>query len=346
MTSVQSHRKDEHVSLSEKFQHLTEPNDFDQIQLIHQSMPAIALNDVDISSTIAGLPVVTPFFIEAMTGGSEHTGQLNAQLAQISKDLNLAMASGSQGVAIKDSSLAATFSIIRQTNPDGILLSNIGASQTVEDAKQAIEMIEADAIQVHVNPAQELIMPEGDRDFTGWMTNIASLVTDLSKPVIVKEVGFGMSQETISHLIKAGVRHFDLSGKGGTNFAQIENFRRKEKDLSYLQDWGLSTVQSLLESQSFQPQAAFTASGGIRTPLDIVKAIALGATSVGVAGAIMHSLISDGIDDTEKLLSSWVIDIKRIMVLLGVKTIPELRNLKPIISLELMNYVNQRNLDY
>ncbi|GAK47886.1 isopentenyl diphosphate isomerase [Secundilactobacillus oryzae JCM 18671] len=344
MTSIQSHRKDEHVSLAEKFHDVTQPSDFDQVRFVNNALPEIDLADIDLSTTIAGHSVPFPLFIEAMTGGSERTGKLNQQLATIAKDLNLVMATGSQSVALKDASLATTFSIARETNPNGLLFGNVGAGTPPEAAKTAVEMISADALQIHLNPAQELIMPEGDRKFNGWLANIRHIHQAVDVPVVIKEVGFGLNQEVIGILIQNGIHDFDLGGRGGTNFAQIENFRRSDKALDYLQNWGISTVEALLESKPYQDQANFSASGGIRNPLDVIKALALGASSVGIAGVVLHTLITTGVEQTESMLTQWLKDLKRIMVLLGAKSITDLHQIQPIFSLELMNYMNQRHL--
>ncbi|MCZ6910247.1 MAG: alpha-hydroxy-acid oxidizing protein, partial [Rickettsia endosymbiont of Ixodes persulcatus] len=189
---------------------------------------------------------------------------------------------------------------------------------------------------------QEVVMPEGDKSFN-WIRNIKKIVENFPLPVIVKEVGFGMSHESIEKLKAVGVKYINLGGKGGTNFVQIENFRRPAKDMNYLEDWGLTTVQSLYEAQVV-PELNYIAAGGITSPLDVVKALYLGANAVGVASAILSYLIDNGREKTEKLLSEWIYGIKAIFVMLGVKNLTELRKSKIVISMELQNYLQQRKL--
>ncbi|RZH79778.1 type 2 isopentenyl-diphosphate Delta-isomerase, partial [Staphylococcus aureus] len=156
--------------------------------------------------------------------------------------------------ALRNHKMASSFDIVRKTNPEGIIFSNVGADVPADLAKQSVEMLQANALQVHVNSPQELVMPEGNRTFSNWMENLSEIVQTVDVPVIVKEVGFGMSRELIQDLKEIGVRYVDVSGRGGTNFVNIENERRQLKDMSYLQNWGQSTVESLLESKNLQNQ--------------------------------------------------------------------------------------------
>lgn len=168
-------------------------------------------------------------------------------------------------------------------NPEGMIFSNVGADVPVEKALEAVELLEAQALQIHVNSPQELVMPEGNREFVTWLDNIASIVSRVSVPVIIKEVGFGMSKELMHDLQQIGVKYVDVSGKGGTNFVDIENERRANKDMDYLSSWGQSTVESLLETTAYQSEISVFASGGLRTPLDAIKSLALGAKATGMS---------------------------------------------------------------
>jgi len=217
-----------------------------------------------------------------MTGGSPKTAIINHDLATVARETNLAMASGSISAGIKHPETQESFRIIRKTNPNGLIFANLGAEHSLENAKIAVDLLEANALQLHVNAPQELVMPEGERNFNGWLQNIEKIVANLEVPVIVKEVGFGMSQETIQQLIDVGVKTIDISGRGGTNFAQIENARRDQNDLNFTSDWGQSTAVSLLESYSLQNQVEILASGGIKTPMDMIKALSLGAKATGL----------------------------------------------------------------
>ncbi|CAI2596105.1 Isopentenyl-diphosphate delta-isomerase [Apilactobacillus kunkeei] len=345
MVSIQSHRKDEHVSLAIKFYNKTSHAGFDQLRFVHQGIPEISLDDIDTSTTIENIKMDFPIYIEAMTGGSEYTKKLNQKLARIAKSTGIAMATGSQSVALKDDSVASSFEIVRETNPNGIVFSNLGASADVSRAKAAVKMMNSNAIEIHINTPQEMIMPEGDREFN-WIENIKSIQEELDCPVIVKEVGFGMSKQTIQQLVNAGVKNINISGKGGTNFSKIENYRRKKQEMDYLEDWGQTTVESLLEAQPFKDKVNIIASGGIRTPLDAVKAIALGATSVGIAAPILYSLIKNGEEETIEFINDFIYGMKSTMTMLGAKNLSELQNKKLILNADLLSYVSQRGLSY
>ncbi|MGX7235579.1 type 2 isopentenyl-diphosphate Delta-isomerase [Enterococcus italicus] len=317
-------RKDEHVSLAKAF-HKDRPSDFDHVHLIHRSFPQVAVDDISITSEMASLPLKTPFFINAMTGGSEKTKQINEQLATLARETSLAMATGSVSIALKDPSVQDSFTIVRKTNPTGMILANVGAGSSLEQAQQAIDLLEANALQIHVNAPQELVMPEGDRDFRYWLEDIAKIASTLSIPVIVKEVGFGMTRETIQQLIDCGITSIDVSGQGGTSFTQIENARRKKREFGYLDSYGLSTVQSLLEANEVPYPYEFIASGGIRQAYDILKALALGANAVGISGTILTHLLTKGLDETILLVQQWQSELTTLYAMTGSKTTAQTR---------------------
>ncbi|NLR32487.1 type 2 isopentenyl-diphosphate Delta-isomerase [Levilactobacillus tujiorum] len=342
--SRHAHRKDEHLSLAEKFYEPRATSQFDQLRFIHQSLPEMSYDQVDLHTQLGPLTLPVPMMIEAMTGGSPRTGKVNAMLGRIAAATGMPVASGSQSIALKDARAVPTFSVLRENNPDGLIFANIGAGHSVAQARAAVEMLAADALEIHINAAQELVMPEGDRDFH-WLAEIGEIVAALDVPVIVKEVGFGMAHETLSQLVQVGVQYVDLGGRGGTNFAQIENFRRPEKELTYLAGWGQSTVESLLEARQV-PDLTVIATGGIRQPLDVAKALALGATVVGSAGHILHSLIKTDEATTTAQLLDWQVGLKTIMTLLGVQNVAELRQQRLLLSPELESYCRQRQLTY
>ncbi|MEJ6400604.1 type 2 isopentenyl-diphosphate Delta-isomerase [Nicoliella lavandulae] len=348
MISRHSHRKNEHVSLAKKFFQESASAGFEQLRFIHHGLPEITVKEVDPTTTLFNnqLQMQWPFYIEAMTGGSNETGKLNQQLAQIAHQTGVAMASGSESIALKDPSTANSFTVIRDANPTGIVFANMGAGHSLADAKQVVSLIDANALEVHINVAQEMIMPEGDREFN-WIAELTDIVSHAPVPVIIKEVGFGMDQATIKQLVQSvGAKAINISGRGGTNFATIENFRRKHKDLDYLADWGQTTVESLLEAQAFKTDVDLIASGGIKTPLDIAKAIALGANAVGIAGTILNQLIQNGPEKTIEMIKDWQTGLITIMTMLGCRTIQDLQNEKLLLSPELINYIQQRRIKY
>lgn len=338
-------RKDEHISLAKAF-HKEKMNDFDQIRFVHHSFSEIAKDDVDISTSFLDFSFKQPFYINAMTGGSDRAKEINQQLGIIARETGVMVATGSVNAALKNPDLAETYQIMRKENPDGVILANIGAGLSLEEAKRAVDLFHADGLQIHVNIPQELVMPEGDRNFHGWLDNIEDIVSSLSVPVIVKEVGFGMSSETIEQLVWRGVKTVDVSGQGGTSFTQIENARRKKRELAFLTDWGQSTALSLLESTNWQRELTVLASGGVRQSLDIVKALSLGAKSVGVAGTILNQLMTNSLEETIELVHQWEDELKMLYTLLGKKTTNELVTTDIIFSSEIIHWCESRGIAY
>ncbi|ENI8958915.1 type 2 isopentenyl-diphosphate Delta-isomerase [Listeria monocytogenes] len=343
---LRERRKDEHVALGVKQNEQLAPSSLEDIQLIGTSIPRYNVKDIDLTTTIVGTNVPFPFYINAMTGGSRHTKKINAELAEIASEVAIPMAVGSQSAALKNSSLIDTYKIVREINPNGMILANISPEVALQEGLRAIEMLEADALQIHINPAQELVMQEGDRSFSHWLTRIEEYVKLSPVPVVVKEVGFGMTRETVATLASVGVQSVDLAGKGGTNFAQIENDRRRDQAYDFLLDWGISTGQALIDMQHQDvPKIAYLASGGIRNPLDIVKALALGADSVGMAGQIIYSLKKEGVTKTIEKLELWKEQLRSLFVLADAKNISELKTTPLIISGELAKWGTLREID-
>jgi isopentenyl-diphosphate Delta-isomerase len=335
-------RKDEHIHLATKIPQSI-VNDFDSVRFIHHSLSDLGVNDVDLSVNFDGIKLDVPFFINAMTGGSEWTKSINEQLARVAKKTGLAMATGSMSSAIKDHSKVDSFTIVRDLNPDGVVFANLQASATLDDVNQVIEWLNPNAVQLHMNVAQELLMPEGDREFYHWLKNIEHIMSQTTIPIIVKEVGFGLSNQIIHALHQAGVRNIDISGKGGTNFAAIEN-QRSDSAMSYMNDWGQSTVCSLLEAQRYVDSMNIIASGGVRHALDIVKSLALGAKAVGISGVILNTLIKKGEAETVTIIEELKEEIIKIMVLLNAKTVNQLKQTDLVFETNLISYAHQRRL--
>lgn len=318
---------------------------FDDVQFIHQSLPNINVSDVTFHQKIGELSLSSPIFINAMTGGGgEKTYALNKQLAIVAKEAGLAMAVGSQMSALKDQSERYTYEVVRRENPSGVLIANLGSEATPDQAKMAIDMIEANALQVHLNVIQELTMPEGDREFSGALKRIEAIVKKVNVPVIVKEVGFGMCKETVESLTSIGVSAVDIGGFGGTNFAQIEN-KRSEKSQAFFNQWGIPTAISISEASHASKSMSIIGSGGVTSSEEIAKGIALGASAIGFAGFFLKILVEEGIDPLYQKISSLHDELTIIMTALGAKTIQELQRAPLMISGQMHHWLNQRGID-
>ncbi|MBD8070268.1 type 2 isopentenyl-diphosphate Delta-isomerase [Bacillus sp. PS06] len=317
----------------------------EDIKFVHQSLPNTNIDQIDISTKVGELILSSPILINAMTGGGgEETRKINQALALVAKKANIPIAVGSQMAAIKDANERLSFEVVRNTNPNGIIFANLGSEATVEDAKQAVNMIEANALQIHLNVIQELVMPEGDRSFEGALMRIEKIVDSLSVPVIVKEVGFGMSKETCQKLSDIGVDMIDVGGRGGTNFSAIEN-KRRTRTLDYFQTWGITTAASIAEVSSVNGHPSIIASGGIQHAMDMAKSIALGASVVGYAGYFLKILMNDGEQALLEEIIHLQTDLRYIMTAVGAKTIDELQNAMIVISGDTNQWLQQRGID-
>ncbi|MGM0435903.1 MAG: type 2 isopentenyl-diphosphate Delta-isomerase [Bacillota bacterium] len=333
-------RKDDHISgaLNQTFKH----NDFDEIRFIHDPLAASSVEHVNVKKTFANQTFSLPIYINAMTGGSVHAYEINKRLAMLAKHFNLPLALGSVKAGLRDRKWEESFKIVREIHPDGFIMANIGGENTLEIARRAIELIDASLLQIHLNPVQELIMPEGDRDFSLVKANIQKIASSLDVPIVVKEVGFGMSRDTLQRLKTLGVTNVDISGRGGTNFASIENARRRVS-MDYLSDWGQSTVESLLEATQVSG-LTIIASGGVRNPLDAVKALRLGASMVGMSGYFLKLVKNNTHEEAVRIFDYFIRDFKKIMTLIGADTIDEIADKPIVLSQKLIHYMNERQI--
>jgi isopentenyl-diphosphate Delta-isomerase len=330
-------RKDDHIHLALKQE--DQANDFDLVRIKHHAFPEVNLGDVQTQVNLWGQSFPSPFYINAMTGGSDQAGKINARLAQLAKHFHLPLATGSISTALKQPSLKSTFTVIREIYPEGFVIANIGAGQSLPRAKEALDLLQANALQIHVNAVQEAIMPEGDRNFVGWLYNIETIRQGMTVPLIVKEVGFGMSQKSMTLLKNIGVQFVDVAGRGGTNFAVIEN-QRRALPYSSMNSWGLSTVESLLEAQGIEG-LTILASGGIRNPLDAIKALALGASAVGLSGYFLKLVTDYDHAGAIQQFQLFMDEFKTLMGLVGQKQLSGLKQLDLILAPTLLAYQQQ-----
>lgn len=328
-------RKDEHIKYALKYQ--SPYNSFDDMELIHHSLPDYDLSEIDLHTHFAERDFEFPFYINAMTGGSEKGRVVNQKLAQIAQATGLVMVTGSYSAALKnphDDSYPS-----KEEFPELLLATNIGIDKPYELGLQTIHEMQPIFLQIHVNLMQELLMPEGEREFRQWKENLADYATKMPAPVILKEVGFGMDLKTIEMAHKLGIKTVDISGRGGTSFAYIENQRGHNR--SYLDEWGQSTVQTLLNAQPMIDKIEILASGGVRHPLDIVKCLVLGAKAVGLSRAILELVEKYSVEEVITIINGWKDDLRLIMCALNCKTIAELRQVDYLLYGKL-NEANQK----
>lgn len=303
---------------------------FEDVFVYHNALPCCDFKKIDTSMEFLSKRISFPLMINAMTGGTDFTEDINENLANLAKTLNLPMAVGSETIALEDEDAAKSFKIVRDVIGDeGVVIANISSYASVEDAKFAIELIKADGLQVHLNPAQELAMDEGERDFTNILENIKNIIEAVEVPVIVKEVGFGISRDVADKLYSVGAKYIDVAGFGGSNFFEVENLRTPYTDVSELYGWGIPTAMALIENVKNKPEDLFIiSSGGVKNSLDVIKSLVLGADLVGMSGEILSYLVHGGYEYTLKYLTELIEKTRISMALTGSKNVSDLRNVE------------------
>ncbi|WP_068775380.1 type 2 isopentenyl-diphosphate Delta-isomerase [Paenibacillus sp. FJAT-26967] len=314
------------------------------VKLVPNCLPDASTESVALYTTIGELKLSSPIVVNAMTGGADETEAINRELAVAARECGLAMAVGSQMSAIRDPRNESSYKVVRQMNPGGLVFANLGSEANVEQAERAVNMLQADAFQIHLNVMQELIMPEGDRNFHGMLGRIQRIVEALQVPVIVKEVGFGIPRENAAALREAGVQILDVGGSGGTNFAAIENARR-QVPLSWLNEWGMPTGITLLEALQVFPKGSVMATGGIRTSEDIVKALVLGASAAGIAGLLLKVLQEEGTAALIERIDELHEGVRLMMTALGANRIEELWKRPVVITGSMAQWCGARGID-
>jgi isopentenyl-diphosphate delta-isomerase len=337
-------RKDDHVRLAaEQRRRHGGHNQFDDVSFVHHALAGIDRSDVSLATRFAGICWPVPLYINAMTGGSARTGAINRDLAIAAREAGVAIATGSMSAYFADESAAGTFSVMRREYPDGFIMANVNATTSVGNARRAVDLVRADALQIHLNVIQETIMPEGDRSFSSWVRQIEKIVAGAGVPVIVKEVGFGLSRETVLTLQGIGVSVADVAGRGGTNFARVENDRRDRADYFYLDEWGQSTPACLLDAR--EVRIPVLASGGVRHPLDVARALALGAAAAGVSGGFLRTLLDGGVPALTAQISAWLDHLAALMTALGARNPAQLARCDVLISGALHSFCANRGIE-
>lgn len=322
-------RKAEHIRLALDARMQLGTSAFDSYVFGHEALPEIDMAEIDTSVEFLGRRLAAPLLISCMTGGTDAAGAINRNLAAGAESTGVAVGVGSQRKALEDPAKADTFRV-REVAPSVPLLANLGAVQLnygmgVRECRQAVDMIQADALVLHLNPLQEAIQPEGQCNFANLLPRIGEVVRELGVPVVAKEVGSGLSTRAAQSLAEQGVRILDTAGVGGTSWARIEAARAGDVEIGEIfAGWGLPTPRSIQEVRQV-PDVTVIASGGIRNGLDAAKAIALGADLVGMA----YPFLAPALESPEKVadrVRRFVQELKICMFCLGMRTVAELRH--------------------
>jgi isopentenyl-diphosphate Delta-isomerase len=345
------------IPLTENVQGKKNSTYLEYVKLFHNALPEIDYDEIDLSTQFLNKSFSAPLIIDSMTGGTDEAFLINKRLGQIAEKYGLGMGLGSQRAGLKSEKLIGSYSIARNVAPNAFLIANIGGAQLSDglstvDVIKIIKMIDADALAIHLNPLQELIQPEGEPRFKGILQRISNLVQDIEIPIIVKEVGSGISADVALRLEKSGVRSINVAGSGGTSWAGIEKIRADQHN-EYIKsqlgelfwDWGIPTALSiLLVSRSVK--IPIIASGGLRNGLEIAKCMILGSNLCAMAFPFLKRAAQSE-EELEKFTQSILSEIRSTMFLLGTKDIGSLKNTRYILIDKLAsvlgNYECRRN---
>ena len=335
--STTSKRKKEHLdlSLNSDVSFKTKTNGFDYYDFIHNAATEVELDKITFETKFFKKKINYPFIISCMTGGTAEAENINAQLAIAADELKIPIGVGSQRQALENINYRKTYSVIRKNANSVPVLGNLGAAELVklkstDQIKLLIDLIEADAFVIHLNPLQELIQKEGDPHFKGLIKSLRRVTKEINVPFIVKEIGSGISSKVAKQLLETGVKGIDVAGAGGTSWAAIEILRNNSSTNDYFWDWGLPTSFCLRKNSKLKKKYDFVliGSGGINSAVDAAKAIALGADYIASARIILKQLDAKGVEGVKNLVNDWFETIKNIMFLTGSKSLKELRKKK------------------
>lgn len=332
---------------------------WDDVHLISAALPTASLAEVELTTSFLGHDLQAPLMIASMTGGHDAAEEINARLAEAAERLGIAIGSGSQRAALVDQTLVSSYAVLRTKAPTAFLMANVGACQLVaqggtrsgigpDEIETLVDMLNADALAVHLNVVEELIQPEGDRNTAGFVEAIGGIAAESPVPVVAKETGAGMAAEEATALVAAGVAAIDVGGAGGTSFARIEAMRSREiGDSRGVQlgqtfaDWGIPTAISILETRT--AGVPVIATGGVRTGLDAAKALALGADVVGVGRPVLVAA-QKGLPEVVDWLEMFCEELRMAIVLTGARSVADLRSRMPVVTGHVREWGTQRGL--
>jgi isopentenyl-diphosphate Delta-isomerase len=335
-----SDRKKDHINLclTEEVAFQTKTNGFEHYDFVHYAITEVDTAKIDFKTDFFGKNVNYPFLISCMTGGTEKANDINLKLAVIAEELQIPVGMGSQRQALENENFHSSYKIIRRHARSVPVLGNIGAAQVVQlgtdKIRFLVDLVEADAMIIHINPLQELIQDNGEPLFSGLLNKIEQLTKELSIPVIIKEVGSGISGTAARKLLECGVRGIDVAGAGGTSWAGVEMLRNNNFDENFFWDWGLPTSWCIKDVYKLKTNYEFTiiGSGGINNSLDMAKAFALGADIAASARIILQELEKNGAEAVINMIHNWFNTLRKIMYLTGSASLPEFKKNKIILK--------------
>ena len=339
-----SDRKLEHLLICKNYdvEFKDKTTGFEDMELIHNALPEVDKNEIDLSTSVFGKKLDSPLFITAITGGHPAAKDINRQLAIAAEEHRIALGVGFQRAACEHPGLEDTYSVVRDNAPDCLLVGNIGAPQ-LNLANKAVEILDADILAIHLNPLQESIQPEGDLDARGYLELISEITDLVDIPVMAKETGCGISAETSKQLVDAGISYIDVEGAGGTSWAAVETYRSEDRYYGEMfWDWGIPTAISTAEVVN-SVDVPVISSGGIRSGLEAAKAIALGADSVGMALPFLKKSVSQ--EELNQFINRFNDSLRIAMFLVGANNIEELKQSKLVISGKTRQWLNDRGIN-
>jgi isopentenyl-diphosphate Delta-isomerase len=336
VTVSHAQRKEEHLRacLEEDVTFHRPTSGFDLVQLPHCAAPELSLVEIDLSTSFLGRNLKAPLLISSMTGGAASARRINHHLAQAAQELGVALALGSLRAALEDDQVAATYQV-RRVAPDVFLCANLGAVQLnygygVDECRRAVDLVEADALILHLNPLQEALQDGGNTNFAGLLDQIGAVCAHLETPVIVKEVGWGISEHVARRLHEAGVAAIDVAGAGGTSWSQVERHRAESDSARRIAeaftDWGIPTTQALFEARRGAPDATLIASGGVRNGVHVAKSLALGAHLAGLALPLLEPAQRSA-DAVHMRMEELIGELRIAMFCTGCRRVDDLRRL-------------------
>jgi isopentenyl-diphosphate delta-isomerase len=332
MNNTRSNRKKEHLLLARQGPRCSFPSLFEDILLPHDCLTTVAPEDTDLSACYSGIQAKTPLYINAITGGSLASEAINRNLGLLAREFGLPMALGSMQAGLDNPRFRFTYRVVRRVNPQGVVLANLPAGASLAQARAAVDLVEAQALQLFLNPLQEFIMPEGEGPSPGLLENLAEICAGLKVPVLVKETGFGIGPDQARALAQAGARGVDISGTGGTNFARIEGRRSSSDWWRPLARWGLPTPLALAAVVARGPALDILASGGVDDGIRALKCLCLGAKAVGVAGGLLGPLGRGGLAAAGSYLADYLRQLRTGLALLGQDSLAGLTSLPLVVS--------------